>query len=291
MTQTISKPFTEYIKQFENLPKEEQLFFLPAKTKAKGTVLCLHGFIAGPWQFSPLAEQLSQKGFNVFALRLANHDFEDADQTRNYTKLPLICQFEDYLNDAIKFINTVNIDHPIHLVGFSAGALVATYLSTQFKTQSLTLVSPFFGIQKKHKLLRLFQFLGTIRFFRDRLNRKILTHPSERRFKSGTIKQLQYPLGSLVELLNLADIIFPKAKEIKIPTHLLISDADEVIDRQKALSFYDQIKEENKSKTIFKKYQSAPHSMISDLQNPDTTSRHQAIQSIVAFCEGSAKDA
>lgn len=110
----------------ERLPLQngcESLVWRHAKRPERGTILLLHGFSAGTWQFDTLGPMLHAAGFNVYAPRLVGHGFKRPDGEEDATKLLLSrdwTRYHDY-SEAV-YQQVVELGGPFSMMGISGGA-------------------------------------------------------------------------------------------------------------------------------------------------------------------------
>ena len=126
-------------------PRMKSRFFIHEK-EALGTVLCLHGYTSGPWQYDELAPRLYKEGYHVLVPLLVGHGHLEGDN--NVLRLPKSqesTRFQDYARYVYGLAQAFN--RPIHVVGLSGGGAIATYISQTRDIASMTVISPFFRPQ------------------------------------------------------------------------------------------------------------------------------------------------
>lgn len=124
-----------------------------AKGEVIGSVLMYHGFTACPQQYFELAEELSNKGFNVYLPLLPGHGEEwDEGSESPHQNLPIYENINEVNNKLInKMSNIMKSETGLRiLVGLSAGGALAQY--------SLTLTPNLY-----HRALVIAPFLRTSR--------------------------------------------------------------------------------------------------------------------------------
>lgn len=102
----------------------------PASNKAKGTVVCLHGFPDNLHSFSELGPLLAQSGYRVIAPAL-----------RGYETASVVNSDEYYLthmaNDVLEWLPQCS-DEPVHLIGHDWGGAIGSLVATQTELKSYT---------------------------------------------------------------------------------------------------------------------------------------------------------
>ncbi|MBM3271096.1 MAG: alpha/beta hydrolase [Candidatus Sericytochromatia bacterium] len=92
----------------------------------KGTIVMLHGFSAGTWQFEDMAKAAFESGYNVYVPRLPGHGFKVPSGDEDATKLLDSRNWRDYHAYAEDIYAQVKaLGGPIRLTGLSGGANVA----------------------------------------------------------------------------------------------------------------------------------------------------------------------
>lgn len=98
------------------------------------TCILLHGFTGLPMELGPLQTALCEAGYEVESPALAGHD-------GTYAALRHVT-WEDWVLSAESTARQAGARGPVHLIGFSMGALVAAMVSLRTPVTSLTLLSP-----------------------------------------------------------------------------------------------------------------------------------------------------
>lgn len=113
-------------------------FDLEPETPAKGAVLLLHGFTGSPWDLKPLGEALARAGYRAVCPLLPGHG-EDAGVLPDYTEE----HWEEAAEAALRQLS-LEENGPVHVVGFSMGALLALVLAANHRARvrSLVLLAP-----------------------------------------------------------------------------------------------------------------------------------------------------
>ncbi len=97
----------------------------------KGTVVMLHGFSAGPWQFEDMAKAVHERGYNVYIPRLPGHGFKLPGGAEDATKLLTSRNWQEYHAYAEEiYAQAKGLGGPVRLLGLSGGANVALDMVT-----------------------------------------------------------------------------------------------------------------------------------------------------------------
>ena len=129
-----------------NLQPGSKSGFLKSQVEpAKGVVLALHGWSAGTWQFEHVAEQLSKRGYHVYAPRLPGHGYQDANGEADQSKFPKNHEsqiYRDYADQVYAEAKSVGL--PISIVGLSGGGSIGLDIAGRYPdVESATLYDPF----------------------------------------------------------------------------------------------------------------------------------------------------
>lgn len=132
------------------------LLMAQPESKAKGLIIMLHGFTAGPWQYELLGKQLYQHGYTIYAPRLPGHGWMNSKIESTHLKLPRSNQqyrYEAYVDKLYSQIKDFPL--PIHLVGLSGGANLALRLVEKYphKFTRTVAMAPFLGADYPGQLL------------------------------------------------------------------------------------------------------------------------------------------
>lgn len=110
--------------------------------RTQRATLLLHGLSASPRQFLRIAQELHERGHNVFVPRLPRHGYSnrlsEALATMNATQL------EACANDSLAVAR--GLGERVTVAGFSLGGLLAAYLGQFERVHRAVAISPFLGV-------------------------------------------------------------------------------------------------------------------------------------------------
>lgn len=185
----------------------------------------LHGFTGDPTELEPLSEALRDSGYQVSVPSLAGHD-------GTYSGLSGI-SFEEWIESAEKPLEKALRLGPVHLIGFSMGALIAAILASRQPVTSLTLLSPAFHYARPELLFRQARVFVKGHFQAASEEAEYL-----RKRPSGF---LITPPSSVVQF----SAVVRRAKEVLprviVPICIIQGDMDEVIHPKSAQYVYDTV--------------------------------------------------
>ena len=124
-----------------------RLFLASEPARAKGIVLFLHGFTAGPWQFLEIMQALPAHGFHAFAPRLPGHGWMDYQGEPSDVRLVGYDdrqRYEQFLDKTYAQMQAFQV--PLYVVGLSGGGNLSLRLAEKHpEIQRVVAVAPFVG--------------------------------------------------------------------------------------------------------------------------------------------------
>lgn len=257
-----------YIEIEKSLPvKRECKSRLIEVPNAKGTVILLHGFSAGSWQYDEWQKQYAEKGYNVFIPRLVGHGLVDAySDEDDLTKLPKA----DKTHEWALFCDQVHAmaaeaDLPVHVAGISGGGTCAAYLAEKHPIKTVFLMAPYFGSPKTvaNAMMHLGDAAGFFTFGQsNRLLNGIpfqLTRRPEHDLHPLVYKKIT--LGGIKCLRQFGNSILKDAKQIPVHAKLMTSACDIGAALKPITYYFDQISGQKKH-IHFTEEQKVPHTMM-----------------------------
>jgi esterase/lipase len=194
-----------------------------------GVCLLIHGFTGAPSDLGQLGERLRAVGHEVHTPTLAGHGGSRFDLER--------VSWLDWIHSAEKELAQLLKQHQqVHLVGFSMGGLIATYLANKYRDRirSLTLLStPIYTINPK-------QLFKTIA---EAIQKSMRNHPGSARSDEDVQRYLakvkSTPMRSLVHFRRLVQTVKPLMEEIEMPLLVLQGELDDLVEARSAAYIYE----------------------------------------------------
>jgi alpha-beta hydrolase superfamily lysophospholipase len=220
-------------------PGAHSFFLAHNSPPPKGTVLLFHGFCSGAWQFKDIGEQLYDRGFNAYALRLPGHGLLDSSGQPDSTSLPRPKDYLRYQELAEKGYQQARaLGVPIRILGQSGGGAIAANLARNHPDIKQALFfAPFLGIGRSDARL-LFKAV-------ERLDKVFGGHPGRAlnlikvdtyegvdpsTFGAGEVSRHRFAtLGNVYALHRFARDQARNAGEIQVPVQILSSVLDDTI--------------------------------------------------------------
>jgi len=248
----------------------------------RGSVVMLHGFTAGTWQYDEMSKILFEQGFNVYVPRVVGHGFANEDGTQDGSQLPRSGdshRFDDFAEET--FLDLKKLGGPLKLVGFSGGGAVGTrILENHPDIERAVLVAPFY--RPKSELARNVIWgsglvdpwsFGAAGLVLDRLDHDMgldedrampeWERPGHRFVKLGNIYALGQLGGRAIE----------DAKKIETPVQFITTGADWAIHTPAVHEVFDAAGGEAKHSWYhFGEAEQVVHSMFHGVDNQDPSS-------------------
>ncbi|MEB3220975.1 MAG: alpha/beta hydrolase [Candidatus Sericytochromatia bacterium] len=115
-----------------------------ATPTGKGTVVLLHGWSSGTYQYDQLGPKLFGLGFDVFIPRLPGHGFKTAAGVADPSHLPRAGQrrqYRDYADEVMALVG--GLGGPIHVAGLSGGGNIALDIRNRYPVTSVLAMAPY----------------------------------------------------------------------------------------------------------------------------------------------------
>ncbi|MGD9210362.1 MAG: alpha/beta fold hydrolase [Desulfobacteraceae bacterium] len=248
LLESAQKEFNEDYQKFkiedESKPKSVgQPYLLKGRRRDLGVVL-VHGYMAAPLEVRTLAEHLSQKrGFWVYVPRLKGHGTapEDLAQT----------SYQNWIDSVDRgYAVMANMCQQVVAGGFSTGAGLALNLATKVKLAGVFAVSTPLRLQYFAS-----RFVPAVDIW-NRIMKKVRLDDAKKEFvendpENPHINYLRNPISGVRELERLMDVLEPKLSKIKIPTLVVQSVNDPVVDPKGSERIFKLIGAEDKQFVMF----------------------------------------
>ncbi|MGA1847111.1 alpha/beta hydrolase [Deferribacter abyssi] len=227
LTLDIKRAQSEGVSVKENFPN-----FLPGNNRIG--VLLVHGFTASPYEMSFLANYLHNKGYSVYLARIAGH----GSNPKNLN----ILTYQDWY-ESLKygyFVLKKNCQKLV-VIGQSMGALLAINVAILNGADKVVVLSPALGIKDFG-----FKLIPIIRKFKD----YILKDEFDK-----SLSKYYYrvrPVQGLYQLYLLIQLTWKNINQVNIPTYIILSEYDDIVDAKKVKLFYRKIKTNEKKIDLIK---------------------------------------
>lgn len=206
-----------------------------------GVCLLIHGFTGAPTDLGQLAERLQATGHEVYSPTLAGHGGSRFDLER--------VSWLDWIHSAEKELVALLKQHPqVHLIGFSMGGLIATYLANKYRDRirSLTLLStPIYTINPK----QLFKSIA------EAIQKSMRSHPSGLRQEEDVQRYLakvkSTPVRSLVHFRRLVQTVKPLMEEIEMPLLVVQGELDDLVEARSATYIFESARSDIKHLAMY----------------------------------------
>ena len=258
-----------------------------------GSVIMLHGFSAGTWQYDELSAVLHERGYNVYVPRTVGHGFAAPDGEQDSTQLPSASESHRYDRFASEALSDLEkLGGPLHVVGFSGGGAIATrILEATDDVHRAVIIAPFY--EPKSELARNVIWgggladpwsFGAAGMVLDRLDYDfgVDTHralpewvrPGHRHVKLGNI----YSLGQF-GLRTKAD-----AKNITTPVQFITTESDWAVHNDAVDEVLASAGGAGKHHRYhFPQSEAVPHTMFHPVENTDPDSYVRSRDMIIEY--------
>jgi carboxylesterase len=197
-------------------------------------ILLIHGFTSTPSQFKELSVYLADKGFTVYAPRIAGHGTTPEDLM---TKSP-----KDFVASAKEaYLELKKECSQVFIIGNSFGSNLAFWLAKEFNNEPIgivTLAAPIF--LRKHRL-------SVVRMYSYGLFKKYY-HKPPRLYETDYTDMSDEVTYPVVPIRNLRQFIkfiktdtIPSLKTITVPTLISHAKTDPVIHPRSATYIYEHL--------------------------------------------------
>lgn len=225
--------------------------FLPKNSKVG--ILLLHGFTGTPYQFREFSAFLNSKGVSVSAPLLAGHGTSPADMIKTSP--------EDWKNSVEKaYLELKKISPKIFIVGNSFGGNLAFWLAKKFNNEVAGIISLGTPIVLKwQKIIKIRYYLyGWMKTYYRKPQRIYKTDYTD---MEDEITYSLIPMKNFIEFLNfIKRETLPILPKITVPSFVIHSRKDSVVNPKSALYIYEHLGSSYKKIHWFGEY----HNLIID---------------------------
>lgn len=218
-------------------------YMIKGDSKALGVVLS-HGYMAAPLEVRQLADYLGRRGFWVYAPRLKGHGTSPEDLAlRSYLDWK---RSVDY-----GYAIMSNICKRVVAGGFSTGAGLALDLAARVEN-----VAAVFAVAAPLRLKDLSARFAPALEMWNRLMDRTRQIGAKKEFvenqpENPHINYRRNPIAGVAEIERLMDDLEPKLASIQVPTLVVQSSADPVVDPRGSRKIFDLVGSSNKEFILF----------------------------------------
>ncbi len=187
--------------------------------------ILVHGFTGSPVEIRPLARALNESGYRVLTPLLPGHEGTKED-LRKATASAWIHSIEELVDAHIG-------PTPVHLIGFSMGAMIASVIASKKPVTSLTLLAPSVYYARPRQVFR--QMATYIKANWDKAG-----NDADYLKRRGD-QFLTAPFYSLQQFRRLVQMAKSAMPQIQMPTCVIQGLKDEIVEPQSADYVYNTI--------------------------------------------------
>jgi len=239
-----SKDYNDHFKEDESKKKRiGKPLFLKHKDESVG-VLLIHGYMAAPEEMKYFAHYLHEKSFTVYVPRLKGHGTAPEDLAKT--------SYEQWIeSDEEAFVVLKHTCKKIIVGGFSTGAGLALELSTRVDD-----IHAVFAVAPPMRLQDLGSYFVPAIDAWNAVLKKIHLDTIAKEFienkpENPHINYLRNPISGIHQLEKLMEQLEPKLKNINIPTLVIQSRKDPVVNPKGTLKLFEQLGSPIKEYYIF----------------------------------------
>lgn len=244
---------------------QSQFVAQPAPTP-KGTVIMLHGYTAGPWQYDEAVSRFADAGYNVYAPRLPGHGLMKPDGTPTGEDMVKPWERERY----DQFIDQVYreaaaLGGPVQVIGLSGGGNLALQMAEKHpQITGVVALAPYVGPNAaarqvnnaintlaRHSFLKLPRLLDLVPYNRNVRNLADAKTPHTQ----GTLANAQAMFSVGTEL-----------ERVKVPVKLFTTEGDLLSGPDAVKGLYPAQPGRQSAWTHFPAEAQVPHAMASPKQ-------------------------
>lgn len=128
-------------------PNYQSFLLSQPQPSAKGTVIMLHGYTAGPWQYNESAERIHKGGYQVYVPRLPGHGFMKPDGLPSGEKMVdpwNLEEYERFIDET--FAEAAALGGPVQVIGLSGGSNLALRMAEKYpQIKGVVAMAPYIG--------------------------------------------------------------------------------------------------------------------------------------------------
>ena len=238
----------------------------------KETVVLLHGWSAGTYQFDELAPQVFAQGKNVYIPRLEGHGFQSAAGVADASHMVKPWERDRYPRFAEQVYQEVKGLGPIQLVGLSGGANVALDIASRHPdVKGVVAMAPYLGTQDSRANAAHHVFASLDRVSFGQASRVLQAVPHS--WGKGPIDgpgHWDHTAGGIYALSTYGRQVVRNLEGVQVPIQFITSRADEAASRQQVFRAFDNAG--GSRLHGWHDFETVTHAMVSKRNNPDQAS-------------------
>ena len=260
----------------------------------KGTLVMYHGFSAGSWQFTLLAEKAFAAGYDVIIPRLPGHGLKDPKGVEDPSQLPTSQdwrRYETFGEDTYQIAK--GLGGPVSVLGLSVGANVALSVAEQHNDiQRVVAYAPFLNAPGfAGKVISTVQFLDKLTFG---LAGKLLDFvpwgwgkACEAETASGKRPgHSKFPLGAIYSATELGTKLVKQGGAVRAPIQFFVTDVDDAADNQTIRKLHDRAGGDQRNGWFrFPAPEGVPHPMVHPMEDKGHGQTPQLYEDTLRFLE------
>lgn len=191
----------------------------------KALCVLVHGFTGSPEEVEPLAVVLRAAGYDVTIPVLQGHCGSKEDM-KHATASAWIHSVEPMVQEAVR-------TRPVHLIGFSMGAMVSAIIASKVPVQTVTMLAPAVYYVGPKQMFR--QIANVIKETWDK------GKMSQSYLRQRIDKVSQTPLQSVKQFRRLIQIAKTALPRVTIPLCIIQGDGDEIVEPRGAAYVFSAV--------------------------------------------------
>jgi esterase/lipase/1-acyl-sn-glycerol-3-phosphate acyltransferase len=263
--------YSRYYTAEESKPKAiGRPFLIKGCSRRTGILLC-HGYMAAPAEVAALARYLGRKGYSVYVPRLKGHGTSPVDLAR--------CSYRDWIRSTEEgYLIIRNLCRQVFVGGFSTGAALALELAARIDG-----LAGVFAISTPLRLQDMSSRLAPVVDTWNRLMGRVRWEDAKKEFvenlpENPEINYRRNPISGVRELERLMDHLSPKLSQITIPSLVVQSREDPVVDPRGSERLFNLLGAQDKQYVVFNFKR---HGILS---GEGSQRVHQVVADFIRFC-------
>jgi len=253
-------------------PGTESRLLLQPDPVGKGTVVMLHGWSGGTYQYDDMAKLVYAQGKNVYVPRLEGHGFRRPDGSQDPSHMVKAGERQRYHRFAEQVFDDVRGLGPVQLVGLSGGANVALDIAARHpEVKGVVAMAPLLGIENAQgaRAYHVFTALDRLSFGQasqllDRVSHKWgPTWP-------GLPGHWEHTLGGMFAVATYGHKVLHDLGNNRVPIQFITSRADTTASRSMIFQAFERAG--GSKNNGWYDFENVVHPMVSSHTNPDRQS-------------------